>query len=269
MELGRIDTRSFYKNGFATISPDQYTTSELDELKVRAQGIIRESDLKGASIFTTNEQTRHSDKYFLDSAHSVRCFFEEEGKSQEIPLEERINKIGHNLHNKEPLFKRFCDKALQSGLLAKIGYKKPIIAQSMYIFKQPRIGGAVHPHRDGTFIRTTPHSCLALWWAADECNQNNGCLWVKPGSHKEKITRYFQKDPESESVTFTGEPESDDLSGYIPVECPKGTLVIMDGGLLHYSKKNTSSHPRHAFSLHAVESEGTSWHPLNWIFRLF
>lgn len=57
----------------------------------------------------------------------------------------------------------------------------PPALQSMYIFKQPSIGGVVVPHQDSTFIHTTPLSCVGLWWALEDATKDNGCLWALPG----------------------------------------------------------------------------------------
>lgn len=44
-----------------------------------------------------------------------------------------------------------------------LGLSTPLAVQSMYIFKQPKIGGEVTPHQDGAFLYTvrTPYSCWA------------------------------------------------------------------------------------------------------------
>lgn len=55
--------------------------------------------------------------------------------------------------------------------------------QSMYIFKQPSIGGEVVPHQDSAFLSTDPPSCIGLWFALEDANKENGCLWcvLQPG----------------------------------------------------------------------------------------
>ena len=58
--------------------------------------------------------------------------------------------------------------------------------QSMYIFKQPGIGGKVGAHQDGTFLYTKPQSVVGMWYALEDCSKTNGCLWAVPGSHKGK-----------------------------------------------------------------------------------
>jgi len=60
--------------------------------------------------------------------------------------------------------------------------------QSMYIFKQGRIGGEVTAHQDATYLFTAPHqTCLGLWLALDDATLDNGCLWARKGSHREPI----------------------------------------------------------------------------------
>ena len=67
----------------------------------------------------------------------------------------------------------------------------------MYIFKQKKVGGAVTSHQDSTFLYTTPkQTCLGLWLALDDATITNGCLWVRPGSHREKTRVKFSRNPE-------------------------------------------------------------------------
>eukprot|EP01121_Diplochlamys_sp_Union-15-3_P018745 TRINITY_DN6891_c0_g1_i1.p1 TRINITY_DN6891_c0_g1~~TRINITY_DN6891_c0_g1_i1.p1 ORF type:complete len:151 (+),score=22.89 TRINITY_DN6891_c0_g1_i1:225-677(+) len=142
----------------------------------------------------------------------------------------------------------------------------------MYIFKQPFIGGSVVPHQDSTFIYTEPNSCVALWFGLDDCTEENSCLWVLPKSHKDGIKdkrRYVVKDNQA---TFTTPlPEGGtwkmwDLSQFIPLKSKKGVMVLLHGACAHYSKKNTSPHSRHAYSLHIVD--GKCHYPAdNWLQR--
>tara|TARA_B110000090_G_scaffold183864_1_gene210870 strand:+ start:223 stop:549 length:327 start_codon:yes stop_codon:yes gene_type:complete len=43
-----------------------------------------------------------------------------------------------------------------------------------------------------------------------------------------------------------------DLDGAVPLEIPRGSLVIIHAGLVHYSEANTSPKPRHAYSIHGT-----------------
>lgn len=45
-------------------------------------------------------------------------------------------------------------------------------------------------------------------------------------------------------------------SAFVPLECPAGTLVVLHGAVLHYSKKNTSPRSRHAYAMVRARWEG-------------
>ena len=80
----------------------------------------------------------------------------------------------------DPVFQRitYSEAVVQ---LISLFFEKPQCVQSMYIFKQPHIGGEVGAHQDGTFLITQPQSCIGLWWALENTTIHNGCLWAIPG----------------------------------------------------------------------------------------
>lgn len=152
-----------------------------------------------------------------------------------------------------------------------LGYKSPILAQSMYIFKNAKVGGEVGPHTDNTYIRTTPSSCVGIWVAFDDATKDNGCMWGYPDSQKTP-TNYFMKLRREENgklKTFyePSEQQIYDLKTPIPFEAEKGTVVLLHGDFLHYSMANTSDMQRHAYTLHMVESRDHVWDSDNWIQR--
>jgi ectoine hydroxylase-related dioxygenase (phytanoyl-CoA dioxygenase family) len=57
--------------------------------------------------------------------------------------------------------------------------------------------------------------------------------------------------------------------GAVPLEVKAGSIVILDGGFLHFSEKNTSrDKQRHAYTLHTVEGgKGVKFTDDNWIQR--
>jgi phytanoyl-CoA hydroxylase len=52
-----------------------------------------------------------------------------------------FNKLGHALHALNPVFKEATFNSTTKKLFADLGFKKPVVCQSQYIFKQPFIGG--------------------------------------------------------------------------------------------------------------------------------
>ncbi|GLC44498.1 hypothetical protein PLESTM_001606600 [Pleodorina starrii] len=216
-------------------------------------------------------QVQETDNYFLNSASDVGFFFEDKAFDEEGKLRQAkelsINKVGHALHDLDPVFREFSRSAAVSNVLRSLGYKRPLPVQSMYIFKQPSIGGEVVPHQDSTFIHSNPLSCVGLWWALEDATRDNGCLWALPGIHKEGLKRRFLLAPDG-SVSFDGPRPMYDMSAFVPLECPAGTLVLLHGENVHYSAENTSPVSRHSYSMHLVESApGVTWSPDNWAQR--
>src|SRR6266566_2917191 len=163
--------------------------SACNSLRARAEELVRDFDPAGVvSIFSTHEQTRTSDDYFLESGDKIRFFFEENAFFADGGLrqtkEQSINKIGHALHDLDPVFDRFSRSTEIKQLVSDLGITEPLLLQSMYIFKQPRIGGEVTCHQDATFLFTEPLRMVGLWFALEDAGVENGCLWAIPGGHK-------------------------------------------------------------------------------------
>lgn len=145
------------------------------------------------------------------------------------PIEQSINKIGHALHDLDPVFSRFSRDPRLAELAAAIGLANPLLLQSMYIFKQPHIGGEVAPHQDHTFLWTDPPSATGLWFALEDATLENGCLWALPGGHAEPPRKRFYRAP----AGGTGFEILDDRplpsTGMVPLEVPRGSCIVLRG----------------------------------------
>ena len=160
---------------------------ECDELRKRADELVQEFDPSEiVSIFSTHEQNRLTDEYFLTSGDKIRFFFEENAFNPEGTLkykkEKSINKIGHALHDLDPVFQNFSRSEKVKELAHALGFENSLLLQSMYIFKQPNIGGEVTCHQDSTFLYTEPIDIVGLWFALEDATVENGCLWATPSS---------------------------------------------------------------------------------------
>jgi len=149
------------------------------------------------------------------------------------------------------------------------GLRKPLVAQSMYICKQPFIGGVVTPHQDGTFIFTTPESVSAMWFPIDDATVANACIWAVPGSHKDPIRTRMKLNAARDGIYF--EPPLSQLkwpddSQYVPCEVKKGSVLCMHGRVAHKSPENVSDKPRHAYTFHLVDGNA-KWVDDNWLTR--
>jgi phytanoyl-CoA hydroxylase len=170
------------------------------------------------------------------------------------------------MHDLDPVFERFSRDPRLHDLALELGLAEPRVYQSMYIFKNPRIGGEVRWHQDATYFDTDPVSVTTLWFALERADRTNGCLWVQRGGHRTPLRERFVVDAAGarlERIDAMAWP-SDDVAEAVEVDA--GTLVVMHGRLPHYSAPNRSATSRHAYTLHAVDAR-TRYSPTNWLQR--
>jgi phytanoyl-CoA hydroxylase len=265
-----VNPRSAYERDGLLVLPRFVDPAACDDLMARAGELLRGFRPDTISIFSTREQTRVSDDYFLDSGDKIRFFFEEEAfcpdGSLRHPIERSINKIGHALHDLDPVFSRFSRDPRLPELTAALGIEQPLVLQSMYIFKQPFIGGEVTAHQDHTFLWTDPPSATGLWFALEDATVDNGCLWARPGGHAEPPRKRFHRVPGGGTAFEVLDDRELPLDGMIPLEAPKGTCIVLHGLLPHRSGPNRSARSRQAYSLHVIDARA-SYRPDNWLRR--
>ena len=244
-------------------------------LMARAGELLAEIDRDIVSVFSTHEQARTSDEWFLSSGDKVRAFFEADafdadGRLRQ-PIELSINKLGHAMHDLDPVFDRFSRTPELAAVAAAVGLDHPLLLQSMYIFKPPRIGGEVTCHQDATFLYTDPLSVVGFWFALQDATVDNGCLWAQPGGHRGPLRqRFVREGGDTDGTRFeqldpTPLPEggSEEL---VPLETPAGTMVVLHGLLPHWSGPNRSGESRHAYSVHCIDA-AARYPDDNWLRR--
>lgn len=215
-------------------------------------------DLTGpASIFQTSEQTRTSDDYFLASGDAISFFFEKDAFDAQGRLQtdlfHALNKIGHALHDRDPVFAAFSRSPQLRQLAGALELEEHLLIQSMLIFKHARIGGVVDVHQDATFLYTEPLSCVGFWFALEDATIENGCLWAAPGGHRTPLRKRFRRAAEGGTAFDVLDASPFDTAAMVPLEVPAGTCIVLDGRLPHASQPNTSGRSRQAYSVHVID----------------
>ncbi len=262
--------QQFQKDGYIVIE-GFYSEEECDAVMKRGEELSNTYNFDGhPSVFQTNEQTRTSDDYFLDSGGNISYFFEkdafDENGNLKNDLFHSLNKIGHALHDLDPVFEKFSRSPQLKKLSADLNLDSYVIIQSMLILKHAKIGGIVDVHQDAAFLYTEPNSCIGFWFALEDATIENGCMWAMPGGHKTSLRSWFRKKESggTEMHMFNDEPLS--IEGMIPLEVKKGTCIVLDGLLPHYSLPNTSGKSRQAYALHTID-RNAKYPETNWLSR--
>jgi len=262
--------RRFDEDGFLVLTGFR-PPAALAALRERAHAIVDafEPAAVGA-VFSTRDRALTADAALIASADRVHCFYEEEafdaGGRLVVPKARAINKIGHALHDRDPVFARFSHGADLAALAAGLGLAEPRLWQSMLIFKQPAIGGEVRWHQDASFFVTDPISVTTFWFALEDAALDNGCLWVEPGGHRGALRERFVREGERLRMeTLDATPWPDDTRA-VPLPCDAGTLVVFHGLLPHYSAPNRSPRSRLAYTLHVTDARA-GYAASNWLQR--
>ncbi|ANE48347.1 phytanoyl-CoA dioxygenase [Paenibacillus swuensis] len=148
--------------------------------------------------------------------------------------------------------------------------------QSMLFHNPPGRGGQGW-HQDSYYIRTQPDSLIGAWMALEEADEDNGCLWVVPGSNHEPI---YPTDPAAHShsegplgdlPTVANVSHIDDevntlskiVAHYPPaisVPMKPGDILFFHSHLFHRSYPNkTADRYRRSYVCHYCN--GRSWVP--------
>ena len=270
MTISEQQIAQYRDTGFLVLE-DFASESECDRLRARAAELVQEFDpAEVVSIFSTREQNRIADEYFLTSGDKICFFFEENAFNSDGTLryakEKSINKIGHALHDLDPDFDRFSRNHKLKELATALGFENPLLLQSMYIFKQPNIGGEVTCHQDSTFLYTEPVEIVGLWFALEDATIENGCLWAIPGGHRRGLkSRWVRsRDGGMEFEVYDKDPWPE--NELVPLEVKKGSLILLHGLLPHRSFENRSPHSRHAYTLHLIHADA-NYPSDNWLQR--
>lgn len=260
---------AFDRDGYLLIE-DFVTPQFCDQLIARANELVESFDAAAhRTVFSTKSAAHAADRYFQESGDAIRFFLEEEAIDASgnltRPKELAINKIGHAMHDLDPVFSAFSRQprlaALAKGLL-----RDPLLLQSMYIFKQPGIGGEVSWHQDSTYLYTEPMSCIGFWFALEDADSSNGGMLAMPGAHRGPLRQRFRRQADGklviEKLVTAPWPDAE----IVNLDAKKGSLVVLHGLLPHYSSANRSARSRHAYTVHCID--GACRYPAdNWLQR--
>lgn len=135
----------------------------------------------------------------------------------------------------------------------------------LYFLKPPGTGKAVAWHQDSWYFRNSYQSSLdepiertvvGTWFAIDDADAENGCLWVIPGTHKLGVVDHDEDENVGDQFLGKNIPRitNELAASAIPVEVPKGSLIVFNNTVLHRSTPNRSTRYRRAYVVHYMQA---------------
>lgn len=94
-------------------------------------------------------------------------------------------------------------------------------------------------HQDNGYGELEPYNAISTLTALDDADETNGCLWVVPGSHREKQVA-VEHSIEEKAAGVVIELEVDE-SRAVPVPVRAGECLILNCWTLHKSEGNRSA----------------------------
>jgi hypothetical protein len=148
----------------------------------------------------------------------------------------RYPRIIHPHRWDERSFQWMLDPRLRDAMTTILG-AEPIAGQTMMYFK-PAGGRGQALHQDQKYLRVQPGTCVAAWLALDDCDDENGCLQVVPGTQGLELVCTTTADT-SQSFTMDTTPLPEGFAP-VPVHMKAGDVLFFNGSLVHGSGPNLS-----------------------------
>jgi len=193
-------------------------------------------------------------------------------------LMDRMTRI-HMLHRVDAVSEKYFLHPRVLDVLEALTGPDVLALQTMLFLNPPGRGGQGW-HQDSFYILTFPDTLIGVWTALDRADEENGCLWVSPGSHREPVRALPGQELTVQSYEAFADLEyaenvsvQDDsvnsltrVAGRyprpVPVVLEPGDAVFFHGHLLHRSYPNrTADRWRRAFVCHYCNAR--SWVPWN------
>jgi len=179
-----------------------------------------------------------------DEANEIK----EEIEKIEKKWPDELDGLGRNyVHMISPVFDKVCHNSKILDAVESIIGKDILVGGTTLFIKDPDNKGFVSWHQDAKYIGFEPHNWVTAWLAVTDANEENGCMRMWAGTHKEKIREHKDTFNESNLLTRGQTVQNVPLEKTIPNELKAGQLSLHHPMIVHGSTPNRSKSRRIGF----------------------
>ena len=153
----------------------------------------------------------------------------------------------NNVHYISPIFDQVCHNSKILDVVESIIGKNILVGGTTLFIKDPDKKGFVSWHQDAKYIGFEPHNWVTAWLAITDANEENGCMRMWSGSHKEKIKKHKDTFNENNLLTRGQTVQNVPLEDTTPNVLKAGQLSLHHPMIVHGSGSNKSNNRRIGF----------------------
>jgi len=153
----------------------------------------------------------------------------------------------NNVHYISPIFDQVCHNSKILDAVESIIGKDILVGGTTLFIKDPDKKGFVSWHQEAKYIGFEPHNWVTAWLAITDANEENGCMRMWSGTHKEKIKKHKDIFNENNLLTRGQTVQNVPLENTTPNILKAGQLSLHHPMIVHGSGSNKSNTRRIGF----------------------
>jgi phytanoyl-CoA hydroxylase len=213
------------------------------------------------SVFSAAETSAYRDHFMRLRETAREGDFSGVNATESDPLKKFPRMI--HMHRWDEISLNWMLEPRINTILTDLLGREPFAVQTMLYFKPPGARGQAL-HQDNYYLRVQPGTCMAAWMALDDCDEDNGCMQLVPGSHTWPILCPTSADT-TQSFTDVTVPLPEGTIAQ-PAVMRAGDVLFFHGSLVHGSNPNTTTDRfRRSLIAHYIEGDavqvGRWYHP--------
>ena len=161
--------------------------------------------------------------------------------------EEIENSGRYNAHLISPLLDNVVHSSKILDAVESIIGKNILVCGTTLFIKNPNEKGFVSYHQDAKYIGLEPYNWVTAWVAITNANEENGCMRMWAGSHKDNLKNHNQKFNEGNLLTRGQTVENVPENELKPLVLNAGQMSLHHPTLVHGSGLNKSNDRRIGF----------------------